>query len=132
LKGSSTTSARATEPPRATDQSSDRRRSPITVEFALSGPSELPDPATHAYRKDLADIALAGRVIAPHYAQPIAVPVVIASVLRPEAKDDSPAIAEIEPGATFELLDDSLGWAWGYAGPKRLVGYVPSEALRPS
>jgi hypothetical protein len=132
LKGSSTTSARATEPPRATDQSSDRRRSPITVEFALSGPSELPDPATHAYRKDLADIALAGRVIAPHYAQPIPVPVAIASTLRPEANEDSPAIAEIEPGATFELLDDSLGWAWGYASPKRLVGYIPSEALQTS
>jgi hypothetical protein len=56
----------------------------------------------------------------------------IATALRPEPKEDSPAIAEIEPGATFELLDDSLGWAWGYAGPKRLVGYIRSEALRPS
>jgi hypothetical protein len=27
------------------------------------------------------------------------------------------------------LLDDSLGWAWGYAGEDRRVGYVPSEAL---
>ena len=28
------------------------------------------------------------------------------------------------------MLDDSLGWAWGYAGTKRRVGYIPSEALK--
>jgi hypothetical protein len=27
------------------------------------------------------------------------------------------------------MLDDSLGWAWGYAGEERRVGYVPSSAL---
>jgi hypothetical protein len=27
------------------------------------------------------------------------------------------------------LLDDSLGWAWGYAGDERRVGYVRSDAL---
>ena len=27
------------------------------------------------------------------------------------------------------LLDDSRGWAWGYAGPDRLVGYLPSASL---
>jgi hypothetical protein len=27
------------------------------------------------------------------------------------------------------MLDDSLGWAWGFAGSDRRVGYVPSEAL---
>ena len=39
--------------------------------FALTGVSQLPDPATNAYRKDLADAALAGRVIASHYAEPL-------------------------------------------------------------
>ena len=29
----------------------------------------------------------------------------------------------------FLLLDDSLGWAWGYAGKERRVGYVPNRAL---
>jgi hypothetical protein len=29
------------------------------------------------------------------------------------------------------MLDNSLGWAWGYGGPERLVGYVESEALSP-
>ena len=26
------------------------------------------------------------------------------------------------------MLDNSLGWAWGYAGEKRLVGYVLVDA----
>ena len=37
----------------------------------MAGVSSLPDPATHAYRKDLADAALAGLVIASHYADPL-------------------------------------------------------------
>ena len=28
------------------------------------------------------------------------------------------------------MLDDTLGWAWGYAGEDRRVGYVRSEALK--
>jgi len=27
------------------------------------------------------------------------------------------------------MLDDSLGWAWGYVGEDQRVGYVPTEAL---
>ena len=27
------------------------------------------------------------------------------------------------------MLDDTLGWAWGYAGKERLVGFVRSDAL---
>ena len=26
------------------------------------------------------------------------------------------------------MLDDSLGWAWGYAGEERRVGYVAASA----
>jgi hypothetical protein len=29
------------------------------------------------------------------------------------------------------MLDDSLGWAWGYGGKQRRVGYVPSDSLQP-
>lgn len=46
---------------------------------------------------------------------------------RPE--EGSGTIADLEAGDPFELLDDSLGWAWGYGGPERLVGYVRSDAL---
>jgi len=43
--------------------------------------------------------------------------------------DDAEAICELGPGDPFELLDDTLGWAWGYAGETRRVGYLRSEAL---
>jgi hypothetical protein len=33
------------------------------------------------------------------------------------------------PGDPFAMLDVSLGWAWGYAGEDRRVGYVRSEAV---
>jgi hypothetical protein len=39
-------------------------------------------------------------------------------------------IGDLKAGAPFAMLDDSLGWAWGYAGEDKRVGYVPSDALR--
>jgi hypothetical protein len=52
----------------------------------------------------------------------------IAATLFEEASDANP-ITDFRAGARFELLDDSLGWAWGYAGEERRVGYVRSDAL---
>jgi len=97
----------------------------------LAGPSDLPDPDFHAYRKDLADIALAGRVIASHYAEPLGRIIVSPTVLRCSPSDDAQAIRELAPGEAFTMLDDSLGWAWGYAGEEGRVGYVPTHALTP-
>jgi hypothetical protein len=120
-----------TQAPRPTGRSSGRpRHTPNSAEeFALTGPSDLPDPKFNAYRKDLADVALAGRVIASHYAEPVERCLRARANLRAAASTDSEAILELEPGEPFLLLDDSLGWAWGYAGRERLVGYLPSEAL---
>jgi hypothetical protein len=42
---------------------------------------------------------------------------------------DGEPITGLEPGDLFLMLDESLGWAWGYAGADRRVGYVPSDAL---
>ena len=39
--------------------------------FTLGGPSVVLDPRIHAWRSDIADIALAGRLFAPHYARPL-------------------------------------------------------------
>jgi hypothetical protein len=132
LKGSSATSARATAP-RHTGRLSDRRRRTRTSaeEFALTGPSDLPDPDFDAYRKDLADIALAGRVIASHYAVPVERRIRAAATLRTCPSGDAEVIREFVAGEPFRMLDDSHGWAWGYAGDDRRVGYLPSEALEP-
>ncbi|HEX8840594.1 MAG TPA: glycoside hydrolase, partial [Sphingomicrobium sp.] len=93
------------------------------------GPSNLPDPDYHAFRKDLADVALAGRVIASHYAEPLERRIVVAAPLRDAPGEDGAEVRQLQSGERFALLDDSLGWAWGYAGEDRRVGYVPSAAL---
>jgi Bacterial dipeptidyl-peptidase Sh3 domain len=77
----------------------------------------------------LADVALAGRVIASHYAEPIGKTLVASAPLRVAPSDDAEELSELEPDDPFCLLDDTLGWAWGYAGRDRIVGYVRAEAL---
>lgn len=131
MKASSATSARVKPAPRRTDPSLGKRQlTPNNAEgFALSGPSELPDPAFNAYRKDLADVALAGRVIASHYAEPLGQTIALPTELKCAPTADSPTIELLSVGDSFDLLDDSLAWSWGYAGQDRRVGYVLSSAL---
>jgi Bacterial dipeptidyl-peptidase Sh3 domain len=68
-------------------------------------------------------------VIASHYAEPLAKRVGGAAKLRSRPSDGADPIRELEPAEPFLLLDDTLGWAWGYAGKERRVGYVTSDAL---
>ena len=102
--------------------------SPIADGFALGGVSNPPDPATHAYRKDLADTALAGLVIASHYAEPLVRRLIAAAKLL-KAPGGEP-IADLQSGDELRMLDNSRGWAWGY-GPDGRVGYVSAEAVAP-
>ncbi|RST30453.1 SH3 domain-containing protein [Sphingomonas ginkgonis] len=74
-------------------------------------------------------MALAGRVIASHYAEPLARRVTAATALRGAASGDGELLARLEPGTAFAMLDCTLGWAWGYAGDERRVGYVREETL---
>ena len=131
LKASNAISAKANEPAQPTGQSSvSLPPSPTSADsFGLTGPSNPPDPRLHAYRKDLADVSLAGRVIASHYAEPIPRALATATALKADPSDDGETVAQLSVGELFEMLDDSLGWAWGYAGEARLVGYVRPEAL---
>jgi hypothetical protein len=68
-------------------------------------------------------------VIASHYAEPVEKFVVSNTALRAAPSVDAEELAEMEPEDPFSMLDDTLGWAWGYAGRDRVVGYVRSEAL---
>ena len=114
-----------------TGRSSDSRRpSHISAEgIALVGPSDLPDPAFHAYRRDLADVALAGRVIASHFADPVEHTLARSAAFRAAPDGSAEVLADLVAGDSFRLLDCGLGWAWGYAGPEGRVGYVPAGAL---
>jgi Bacterial dipeptidyl-peptidase Sh3 domain len=68
-------------------------------------------------------------VIASHYAEPFEREVARAATLRDAPKQDAAAVRQLQSGDRFAMLDDSLGWAWGYAGEDRRVGYVRSAAL---
>ena len=68
-------------------------------------------------------------MIASHYAEPVDRIIVSPTVLRCSPSDDAEAIRGVAAGEAFTMLDDSLGWAWGYAGEERRVGYVRSEAV---
>jgi len=68
-------------------------------------------------------------VIASHYASPVQRSVKLHTALRSEAEASAEAIVQLAAGTRFDVLDDSRGWAWGYAGEERRVGYVASSAL---
>jgi hypothetical protein len=53
----------------------------------------------------------------------------VSTVLRGAPSKDAEALGEMPAGDLFQMLDESLGWAWGYAGKERRVGYVPGSAL---
>ena len=91
--------------------------------------SSPPDPATNAYRKDLADTALAGQVIASHYAEPLLRNVATTASAFTAPSSDSTQIAIVEAGAQIRMLDCSRGWAWGYLADGR-VAYVRATALQ--
>ena len=116
---------------RTDDQPSGNSLTPIAKApiggFSLAGPSVHPDPATHAYRQDLADIALAGTVIASHYVEPLECQVKRPATLHAASSAESEQLAELHAGASVRILDKRGGWAWGYAGG--LVGYIPAAAL---
>jgi hypothetical protein len=104
--------------------------SPPADWFALTGVSDRPDPLTHAYRKDLADAALAGRVIASHYADPLVRHLARNAVLLRDPEDQAEPLVQLQLGDEILMLDMSRGWAWGY-GPDGRVGYVRAEAVAP-
>jgi hypothetical protein len=74
-------------------------------------------------------VSLAGQVIASHYAEPLDRAIRAATALRTGPSKDAEAVRELAVGELFAMLDNSLGWAWGYAGTDGRVGYVISSAI---
>jgi hypothetical protein len=71
-------------------------------------------------------------VIASHYAEPLERVIIADSVLRAGPSDEAESIRELKAGEPFAMLDNSIGWAWGYASKDRRVGYVrPDEVGAP-
>ena len=84
---------------------------------------------TDAARRDLADIALAGRVFSQHYAVPMATTIAVATPVRAAPQDDALAFMTLKAGEVFHVLDLARDWAWGRGMAYGSVGYVDSRAL---
>lgn len=84
----------------------------------------------NAYRRDVADVALADRLFAPHYARPLVQGCGEPRVAIRSAPDEAAvAVSELLLGERFAVVDIAGGWAWGYGCHDRYVGYVPLAAL---
>lgn len=90
------------------------------------------DRRRHAFREDLADIRLEGRVSAPRYVagEParIALPV---APLRPAPRPSAPVDTECLFGETVQVFERANGWAWIQGDADGYVGYVPMAAIAP-
>jgi hypothetical protein len=71
-------------------------------------------------------------VISSHYANSVERQIAVKTQLRAAPAEDGDLIGELGPGEHFAMLDDSLGWAWGYAGKDRRVGYVHLSTIKAS
>lgn len=80
-------------------------------------------------RGDLADVRLADRVFAPHYAAPMPVRLGTPTVLREGADAQSTVIAHIPSGEIFEVFELAGSNAWGIASTSGLVGYIDQSAI---
>ena len=97
--------------------------------FTLSGHSLVGDKRTTPIRGDLADISLAGKLFAPHYAVPMIRLVARTATLRAGRDTASETVTALAVGDTIEVLEIAGSSAWGVAQPHGLVGYVEIDAL---
>ncbi|MEO5772879.1 MAG: hypothetical protein ABIQ32_02005 [Sphingomicrobium sp.] len=68
-------------------------------------------------------------MIACYYADAVELRLASEAELKAVPREDSKVLARLPIGAVFRLLENKLGWAWGYAADG-WVGYVKSEALQ--
>lgn len=101
---------------------------PQRRQFRLTGPSVVLDPGRYAVRRDLAEIAVADRIFAQHYAEPMPHRLIRDAVVHRRPQADAEARGTLAAGDIFYILDLGHLWAWGRgaAGP---VGYVEVTAL---
>ena len=105
---------------------------PTAKHFRLTGPSPALDRRVNAARGDIAAVALADRVFAPHYARPLPHGCAVTATPLLEAPHAAArAVSELLLGEGFAVVDVSGNWAWGYAMADHYVGYVPLDALGP-
>jgi cell wall-associated NlpC family hydrolase len=88
------------------------------------------DRRIHAYRDDLADLDLRGKVKSSRFVSPILkqVCVPVASVMKSPAENSS-LDTQALMGEFVHVFDEADGWAWVKLAEDHYVGYVRSEFL---
>ncbi len=89
------------------------------------------DRRRHAYRSDLADVMLQGRVDAARFTEG-EMRTVVASVapIRREPRFDAALDSEALRGECVKVFDETAeGWAWVQLAEDGYVGYLPADAL---
>ncbi len=92
-----------------------------------------PDKRLHAYRPDLAEAALRGRIDAPRFVEghEMQVGLAVAS-LRRQPDDGAMQLTEALPGERLTVFDEANGWAWVKLARDGYVGYVkPALLVKP-
>jgi cell wall-associated NlpC family hydrolase len=88
------------------------------------------DPRLNAFRPDLADARLKGRVAAPRYAEHMQAQCVTAVAdMRRSPRPDSPVDTQVLYGETVNVFEEAEGWCWAQAHSDLYVGYMPAAAL---
>lgn len=88
------------------------------------------DRRLYAYREDLADVALAGRVEARRFVTPRLMQVVEPVVpLHKQPRFDAMQLTQALLGETVKLFDEQEGWAWVQLVRDGYVGYMNGNAL---
>ena len=90
------------------------------------------DRRLHAFRPDLADARLEGRVEAARYVEgELAHLIVPVADLRPEPNLGKGIDTQVLYGETLRVFDRADGWAWVMCEADSYVGYLPADALGP-
>ncbi len=93
--------------------------------YRLSGHSIEGDPRITPIRGDLADIKLAGKLFAPHYAVPmLRTGIAPVTEIHAEAHATSMPVSALMHGEEFAVLDIAGEWAWGYCLHDDYLGYL--------
>ncbi|MGK6319737.1 C40 family peptidase [Sphingomonas sp. DT-204] len=115
--------------PRPTPRTVTSPTTPTRKRFALAGRSHAFDPRVDAARGDLADLRLADRLFAPHYAA--AMTRGVAQRAPVYAAIGGEQRSEVLAGETFDVLELSRGYAWGVSPVDGAAGFVAVDALGP-
>jgi hypothetical protein len=89
------------------------------------------DPRLHAFRPDLADIRLKGKVESARFVEGAVRRAVASNApLKRTPRADATLESEILRGELFAVFEDAAeGWSWGQLETDGYVGFVPTDAL---